>query len=321
MGTTNNNPGEVYGAKPYVARKVDIFTIGALAFFLIGGRRPFGGTGRNGPLPEMNALNRTDLQGAASIKAVAGTQEFWDRHLWISQDRISLDQPEGNPRICDFGYRNSLARNPYIRRATQTCFDLLSKPAEFQVKAQAEVEARRLETLAKEKAAAGKKGPNSCGGSLGGGGDDSSAWSFSSSDVAMPPPHGDLGGPMLTSASLSDGGGSFCGGYADTFEEERVVVLGNTCIMPAPDGWNLDRLAEHLRGMPGVAVRAGDGDFVEGEVEVADDDMEAASWVPANLGFAVAHDVAAATFKFVRHTGERMDLAELVYEVDAAVSA
>ena len=117
-------------------------------------------------------------------------------------------------------------------------------------------------------------------------------------------------GPVLASATISDGGVSFCGGYADTFEEERVVVLGNKCIMPAPDGWSVDRLAEHLRGMPGVAVRANNDGVVKGEVEP-----------PVNLVFTVAHDAVAATFTFMRHTGERMDLTELVYEVDAAVSA
>ena len=95
----------------------------------------------------------------------------------------------------------------------------------------------------------------------------------------------------------------------------------DTLSILAPDGWNLDRLAQPLRGMPGVAVRAGAGDFVEVEVEATNDDTEAASLVPANLVFEVAHDVAAATFKFMHHAGERMDLAELVDEVDAAISA
>ena len=60
----------------------------------------------------------------------------------------------------------------------------------------------------------------------------------------------------------------------------------------------------------GVAVRANNDGVVKGEVEP-----------PVNLVFTVAHDAVAATFTFMRHTGERMDLAELVYEVDAAVSA
>ena len=310
---------------PYVARKIDVFNLGVIAFALTTGRKPFG-------VPRSclsNALNRTDLQGQPSIKAVAGTAVFWERHLWIS----GYNPDTRLPRIYDFGWRRQCKPckesgivqcvhrfNPYDYTPTIDCFHRLLAPWALGA-AVAEEKAAADATAGDEHARA----PTECGGTLGGGGggDSSSAWSFPSSfrggdhssfgmslpssDVDVPPAPG---GPVLASASLSDGGVSFCGGYADTFEEERVVVLGNKCIMPAPDGWSVDRLAEHLRGMPGVAIRANNDGVVEGEVEP-----------PVNLVFTVAHDAAAATFTFMRHTGERMDLAELVYEVDAAVSA
>ena len=56
-------------------------------------------------------------------------------------------------------------------------------------------------------------------------------------------------------------------------------------------------------------------DVVEGTVEGEADPTGEHPTV--NLVFSVMHDAAAGTFTFVKHTGSRMDLAELVYDVDA----